>query len=153
MVKLYRRGVPRFAGYHSSGAPLGTVKLVWRNVDALVLAGSGDTGKGPELTSSSGIVMVIVGAPHAPIERTARVTLTTQSAAWSARLIDVWPTLEISKELSSMNTLPVDASKGCEAGVVTFVALFDVRVTRYAGLKIPLGTNAGPYSMLQPRCD
>ena len=42
-----------------------------------------------------------------------------------------------------MKTLPVEASKGCEAGVVTFDVV-GVRVTRYAGLKMPLGTNAGP---------
>ncbi len=147
-MKLYNCGVPKLAGNHSSGTPFGIVKLAVTNVDPFVLAGIGESASRFEVTFSSGISTVSVGASDAMTERTARVTMTTQSASWFARTMDVWPALEISSELSSMNTLPVDASKGCAAGVVTF-AVAGVSVTKYAGLKMPLGTNAGPCNRYQ----
>lgn len=117
-----------------------------RNVDPFVEAGMEPTGK-PEVMFNSGIEIVRVGEFDATVERTAKVTLTSQSAVWFASVACVWPTLEISRDVSSMKTLPVDARRGCEAGsewVTWLLASLD-SVIRYAGLNIPLGTNAGPY--------
>ena len=70
------------------------------------------TDKAPEEMLSSGISMVTVGVSEATTERTANVTLIDQSADWFAGRIDVCPTFEISREVSSKKTGPVEARSG-----------------------------------------
>ena len=130
MVKLYSWGVPRLCGNQRCGTLSGTVKLALTTVDALVPAAIALTVRGPEVTFNSGMEIVMVGESAETTDRTARVTLTSQSADWLALRIDVWPTFEISREVSSKNTLPMDARSGWEAGVLSFVDAFGDSVTR-----------------------
>lgn len=90
--------------------------------------------------------MVMMGECPACAERTARVTFTTQSADSSGEVEKFSPDLRISRECSSMKMLPdSDASRGWDAGS-SFGSECELpeSVTRYAGLNIPVGKNAGP---------
>lgn len=60
-VKLYSCGVPRLCGNQRAGTPSGIVNVAERNVVVFVDTGIGSTDRGPEVTLSSGIVIVSVG--------------------------------------------------------------------------------------------
>lgn len=61
IVKLYNCGVPRLCGNQRAGTPSGIVNAAERKVVPFVETGMGSTGRGPEVTLSSGIVIVSVG--------------------------------------------------------------------------------------------
>ena len=103
-VTLYRFGLPRFHGYHSSGMPFLTRKLVVKRTTSPTSPLSPATRIEPDVMPNSGNDTLILGPNSGIEERTKSVTLTTQSAVWSGGIEGRCPTLWISIDFSSMNT-------------------------------------------------
>lgn len=147
-VTLYRLGLPRFHGYQSSGTPFLTRKLVVTRVTSSMFPLNFATRIEPDDTPNSGNETVMLGLGSATIERTKSVTFTIQSAFWSGGIEGRWPSLWISIDFSSIKRegeKVIGDVGGDDTGADECEGDFDEESrSRNAGLKIPLGTKAGP---------
>ena len=103
------------------------------------------SGISSDLIFNSGNEIIMEGFFTACAERTVKLTLTIQSAVWSGGIDGFWPSRKISMDLSSKKSdgPAVTVDVGDENCFFEDTSS-PLKAIRKAGLKIPLGTNAGP---------
>lgn len=134
-------------GYQRSGTLSGILIFAETEAGCDVSLDRGGRVRASEVILSSGIEMTRLGLSIVFAERSTKVTLTTQSAVSLGRKEDFCPSLVISIDFSSINNEGPNVTVEFESE--KDVLEFAPREMKYAGLKMPLGTNAGPFKCCQ----
>ena len=132
--------------------PSGIVIVADTKVELDVSPERNGSGKASEVILSSGKVITILILSNDSVDRKARVTFTSQSAVSLGEIEGFCPTFDISIDFSSTKTDGLKVIDETDDEVLVESLL--PKVTKYAGLKMPLGTNAGPYLTIKyfPLC-